>query len=177
MGSAVTLASCTGTIAETPRSDAGLGTHHDSGLETTDAGWTPSPDADSPIDASIEAGSVACPTRSGYFQCGSNVCDRSIQACESGSCIWYGELASYWSPQVDAQACGACPTCACVPSYFPCSEDDAGTLVISSAQTCYGAPPARLTLASRSPRPGTRAARRRRGARGSSRSRTPRATS
>ncbi|HEY8039333.1 MAG TPA: hypothetical protein VIF15_06040 [Polyangiaceae bacterium] len=169
LGSTMALAGCSGAVAATP-GDGGGGTGHDpatgaleggSGVIGHEAGADPG-DAGEPEDAGNTAdsellvdtgssvvadaaddGGFACPTRSGYFQCGGNVCDRSIQACYSGGCQWYGNL--YEMP--DAASCGACPTCQCLKgALYPncsCQEDDAGTLTISCGG-CYGSPPARL---------------------------------
>jgi hypothetical protein len=90
---------------------------------------------------------AACPTRSGYFTCGGNVCDRSIQVCveRSSLCVSVDALGpiATGSPV----QCGACPTCECLqPSILSscqCQQDDAGTISISCGG-CYGAPPARL---------------------------------
>jgi hypothetical protein len=160
----VALVGCTGTI-DSVVGDGGGGAVHDSGA----AGL---PDASGVVDeagtleeaaTAREAGTVedaqtatseggdsgiACASRSGYFACGSNVCDRAIQACYSSSCDWYGNIGTtIGGGGADAAACGSCPSCACLqPTLYPgcnCAEDDAGTIVIS-CQGCYGSPPGRL---------------------------------
>jgi hypothetical protein len=110
----------------------------DSGYVDVDAGFVPIVDA-----GLVEASGVACPSRSGYFACGSGVCDRSFQACVGGDqCTWYQGIVNYYG----VQECGPCPTCECLaPPTTPCdcTEDDAGTITISCGG-CYGAPPVRL---------------------------------
>jgi hypothetical protein len=67
---------------------------------------------------SLDAGTVACPSRSGDFACGPGVCSRAIQACTTGSCQWYGDL---------GVSCGICPTCACLrasPMNVSTCDDD-----------------------------------------------------
>jgi hypothetical protein len=78
---------------------------------------------------------VVCTSRSGYFACGGEYCDRAIQACYNEGCAAY-ELA--------APSCGPCPTCDCIGSAADACSDDGGTVTFSFEQTCYGAPPARL---------------------------------
>jgi hypothetical protein len=103
-------------------------------------------------DAGDFDSAVACASRSGYFQCVGNVCDRSIQACYQGQCLWYGELPLYGMS--DAASCGSCPTCECLSaSLYPgchCTDDGAGDITVS-CQGCYGSPPARLERLLRPP--------------------------
>jgi hypothetical protein len=93
-----------------------------------------------PAALDLAAADVVCPSKSGLFACGSDVCDRAIQACDQGACQWYGSLS-------DSASCGACPSCDCILASFAgscrCREDDAGSIAISCG-SCYGAPPARL---------------------------------
>jgi hypothetical protein len=125
LGSAMVLLGCSGAVASTPAGEGG-----------------------EPGQPGVES-AVACPSRSGYFTCGSNVCDRSVQACDerSGTCLSYDALppSDLVSP---GGACGRCPTCACLApelaSNCHCQEDDAGAVSISCGG-CYGAPPARLS--------------------------------
>jgi len=105
------------------------------------ASVAPTPDGGASNDTSI----VGCATRTGYFSCDGNVCDRSIQACWQGSCEWYGELSI---DGIDTGAsCGPCPTCSCLQttlgSSCQCTEDAEGDVTISCGG-CYGAPPTRL---------------------------------
>jgi hypothetical protein len=153
----IALAGCAGSIAETPPGDGGSSSEHDAAGGVHDSGVARVPEeagtlaeTGGPQDASAAAqdaggSAFACNTRSGYFQCQANVCDRSIQACYQGQCVWYGELASYGAP--DSAACDPCPTCECLGStLYPgchCTDDGAGAITIS-CQGCYGSPPARL---------------------------------
>jgi hypothetical protein len=159
----VALVGCVGTVAESSGDGGGAVAQHD-------AGNTPAHDAGNqqaqPPEAGIETGTVwetgspqdagivvaddsgvACSTRSGYYDCGANLCDRSIQACYQGQCVWYGALWEYVSQQPDAASCGSCPTCACLHGALygncTCNEDNEGTVSISCGG-CYGSPPARL---------------------------------
>jgi len=168
----VALVGCTGTI-DSVVGDGGGGTATHEGGGAHDSGAARLPDASGAVDeagtleeaaTASEAGTVedaqstatseggdsgiACASRSGYFACGSNVCDRAIQACYSSSCDWYGNIGTtIGGGGADAAACGSCPSCACLqPTLYPgcnCAEDDAGTIVIS-CQGCYGSPPGRL---------------------------------
>lgn len=111
--------------------------------------------------SSEAASEGACTTRSGYFACGGNVCDRSIQVCveTSSLCATPGDLGTVMTGASIAR-CGPCPSCACVQTALggscECREDDAGSVVVSCGG-CYGAPPARLERLAR-----TRTAKRRR---------------
>jgi hypothetical protein len=158
----IALAGCSGSIAETPVADGGGSTQHDAASKVHDSGVALVPEESGAVDeastgseagdeqdaavALLDAGgsAYACPSRSGYFQCQGNVCDRSIQACYQGQCVWYGELASYGI--ADAAACDPCPTCACLGAgVYPgchCVDDGEGDITIS-CQGCYGSPPAR----------------------------------
>jgi hypothetical protein len=153
----VALVGCVGTVAESSggdgggavaQHDAGNTPAHDSGNQQVpppDAGTAPETGVS--YEASLPEASVSCPTRSGYFDCSANVCDRSIQACYDGECLWYGALPEYTGTIPDAASCGSCPTCACLKgTLYPncnCAEDGEGTIAISCAG-CYGSPPARL---------------------------------
>jgi hypothetical protein len=157
----IALASCSGSLASAPAEPGGDG-EHDSGAAGPDvaaaqavrpADGGPSLDggaaaetAPTPTDdaqALLSDGAiVGCATRSGYFECSGQVCDRSIHACYENQCVWYGRLTS----MADAAAtCGPCPTCGCVAlqSYCTCKEDSAGTITVSCGG-CYGSPPTRL---------------------------------
>jgi hypothetical protein len=164
----IALVGCVGSVAETPTDDAGGGVQHDAANATThDSGslQATGPEAGGISEAGLaqetgggtEAGSlaeagpvpddagVACQTRTGYFDCAGNLCDRSIQACYQNQCVWYGLLSSYEVP--DAATCGPCPTCACLQGSLEgschCNNDPDGGLIISCGG-CYGSPPARL---------------------------------
>ena len=125
LGSTMALLGCSGASGSTSPGDGGAGS------------------------AQERAGDAAvCPTRSGYFTCGGNVCDRSVQVCveRSSLCVPTDALGPFERAAPPVQ-CGACPTCDCLQpaliSSCHCQEDDAGTIRISCAG-CYGAPPARL---------------------------------
>lgn len=155
----VALVGCVGTVAESSGDGGGAVAQHDAGATPVhDAGnqQAQPPEAglaqetgavqDAGLVVADDAG-VSCSTRSGYYECSGNVCDRSIQACYQGQCVWYGALSQYLSQQPDAASCGSCPTCACLQTtLYPnchCTEDGEGTVTISCAG-CYGSPPARL---------------------------------
>jgi hypothetical protein len=160
----VALVGCVGTVAESSGDGGGAVAQHDAGnTPAHDAGNQVQPPPDSgiayetgtvqeagpPVDSGIvvaDDSGVSCPTRSGYFNCQGNVCDRSIQACQNGYCEWYGALATSWQFP-DAASCGPCPTCECLQGSLStschCSEDNQGTITISCGG-CYGSPPARL---------------------------------
>jgi hypothetical protein len=166
-GSTLAFVGCTGNVAPIPP-DPGAGDGaKDAGNATHDSGSPQGPEGGVATEAGIahedagaaqEAGETAeastdeggtilgCATRTGYYECGGNVCDRSIQACFSGECEWYGDLAATTSADASA-SCGPCPSCTCLQGViYPnctCSEDAQGTVVISCGG-CYGAPPARL---------------------------------
>jgi hypothetical protein len=75
-----------------------------------------------------DGGIVTCSSRGGYFACGTNVCNRAIQACFSGSaCVSYRYV---------APSCGACPTCDCLSAKTlldieSCQEDVAGSIAVA----------------------------------------------
>ena len=81
----------------------------------------PSDDASSGVDAAI-----ACPSRSGYFACGTDLCSRGIQACATGLCEWYGEI---------EPSCGPCLTCDCLRAspmdLSMCTDDGAGGITFA----------------------------------------------
>jgi hypothetical protein len=164
----IAFVGCVGSVADTPHDGDGAGAGHDAGASRVarDSGSpqavgpeAAAPEAAPPEDAGVaqdavspdDAGSVlgdssvACQSRTGYFDCAANVCDRSIQACYQGQCLWYGALPV--NPIPDAATCGPCPTCECLKgSIYPdchCQEDGEGTISISCAG-CYGSPPVRL---------------------------------
>jgi len=168
-GSTLAFVGCTGNVESLPSSvgegdgtkDSGNATYEagsesshpeagvtaEAGVGHDDAGVTVEAAAEAATEAATEAGPVVgCASRTGYYECGSNICDRSIQACFQGACEWYGALPETLSVDA-AAACGPCPSCECLqPTLYPscqCTEDAEGTLVISCAG-CYGAPPARL---------------------------------
>jgi hypothetical protein len=168
----VALAGCVGSVREMPLDGGGggaqedgsslamqdSGSHDGAALGTndaavgTDASLSPETGTAQEAGSSVDSGTVvtddagvACRSRSGYFTCSANVCDRSIQTCYQGSCLWYGDTEAYAIG--DAGSCGPCPTCACLQQHLSinchCSEDSQGTISISCAG-CYGSPPARL---------------------------------
>ena len=103
----------------------------------------------SDVDANA---SLACPSRSGYFPCGSDICSRAIQVCyqdqESISeCIWVGATAAV--SDVDMVVpfppeCASCPTCGCLRasslSVATCTDDGAGGLTFSLYSGALGDP-------------------------------------
>jgi hypothetical protein len=127
-GSTAFLFACGGQVESMPYQDAG----------TTTNGASATSDGSS---ASVQG--RVCPTRSGAFACGSDYCDRGVQACDEGSCVSYDQLTT---------TCGDCPMCACLQIDSNCNcSDFTGAVVItcwhsppSSSGGCYGAPPARL---------------------------------
>jgi hypothetical protein len=98
------------------------------GVSVDPAGTAPSEAGSGPPAQDEDAG--ACPARSGYFACGSNVCSRAIQACDDGSCDSFASI---------APACGACPTCDCLTAQSTldiqsCQDDGAGGLTFTLYQ-------------------------------------------
>jgi hypothetical protein len=110
--SALALAACT-VDASSSATDGG---------RTGDSGVTSYPGD----DASGDAASVACSSRSGAFSCGPGVCSRAIQACSAGLCEWYGDIGA---------SCGACPTCACLRAsslnVSTCDDDGHGGITFA----------------------------------------------
>jgi hypothetical protein len=79
------------------------------------------------------SGDDVCPSRSGYFRCGGDICSRAIQACANGeNCIWYADTSQSFSIPPE---CSSCPTCACLKSsslsLSSCSDDGAGGITYS----------------------------------------------
>jgi hypothetical protein len=113
-------ASCAGSVAPAAPE---VGAGGDAGGTVPDAAGNPIPrDAEAGPPPSDADSGAACPTRSGYFRCGANVCGRAVQACNDGACEWYGAI---------APSCGACPTCACLNAETllnigTCQDDGAG---------------------------------------------------
>jgi hypothetical protein len=139
LGATLGLAACGSSGVASSPVDAAMPVHHALPVEASrdadlsalldDAATEAQYDIPHGDDASEGDGSIVpCSSRSGYFACGSNVCNRAIQACLPGSlCVAY----SYLAP-----SCGACPTCACLRdktllSIESCQEDTAGSVAIS----------------------------------------------
>jgi len=142
------VAGCSGALSPTAAHEGDDGGATDGldagGLRTdADAGHaTGSPDAGTAVEPEsgttvTEAGDVsACASRSGYFSCGGNVCSRAIQACDQGTCEWFGGIA----PQ-----CGPCPTCDCLRTQSTlnvsvCDDDGAGGIRFSLYAGAEGDP-------------------------------------
>ena len=97
-------------------------------------------------------GSLACPSRSGYFPCGGDICSRAIQVCNAANdldgpqCVWVGDTALLGGNSLVAfpPECASCPTCGCLKAsplaLVTCTDDGAGGLTFSLSNGYDGDP-------------------------------------